>query len=98
MPETPFMSNDVWAEALHRKELSKSQKLTSANHHLDDAHKVFPAHQQRKQAAARTQNLPAANSAKEGDRRIGRCKMYNCDKGVGFLIDDRLDQVPHDGK
>lgn len=98
MPETPFMSNDVWAEALHRKELSKSQKLTSANHHLDDAHKVFPAHQQRKQAAARTQNLPAANSAKEGDRRIGRCKMYNCDKGVGFLIDDRLDQVPQDVK
>ncbi|KAI9614243.1 hypothetical protein H4Q26_009386 [Puccinia striiformis f. sp. tritici PST-130] len=36
--------------------------------------------------------------AKEGERRIGRCKMYNCDKGVGFLIDDRLDQVQQDVK
>lgn len=99
MPETPFMSNDVWAEEPHRKELSKSQKLTSGNPpHLHDVHKVFPAHQQRKQAGPRAQNLPAGNAAKEGDRRIGRCKMYNCDKGVGFLIDDRLDQVPQDVK
>lgn len=42
--------------------------------------------------------LISHNGAKEGQRRVGRCKMYNCDKGVGFLIDDDLEEVPYDGK
>ncbi|PLW18860.1 hypothetical protein PCASD_16811 [Puccinia coronata f. sp. avenae] len=110
MPETPFMSTDVWSDdAAHRNALSKSsnKKLSSgAQPHLHDLNKTFPAHhhqhqhgqQRNKQAGARTQNLASATSAKEGERRIGRCKMYNCDKGVGFLIDDRLDQVSQDVK
>ncbi|EGG02338.1 uncharacterized protein MELLADRAFT_91428 [Melampsora larici-populina 98AG31] len=42
--------------------------------------------------------LISHNGAKEGQRRVGRCKMYNCDKGVGFLIDDDLEEVPYDVK
>ncbi|KAH9441287.1 hypothetical protein MJO28_015736 [Puccinia striiformis f. sp. tritici] len=92
MPETPFMSHEVWTED------PKSNKLQGAQPLLHDIHKVFPSHHQRKQTGVRTQNLAGKNSAKEGERRIGRCKMYNCDKGVGFLIDDRLDQVQQDVK
>ena len=94
MPETPFMSHDVWSEDPHRDELSKGNHLPASQ----DIHKAFPGHHQRKQPSIRGVNLTAKNSAKEGERRIGRCKMYNCDKGVGFLIDDRLDQVPQDVK
>ncbi|KAG0149760.1 hypothetical protein CROQUDRAFT_88854 [Cronartium quercuum f. sp. fusiforme G11] len=42
--------------------------------------------------------LVSHSGAKEGQRRVGRCKMYNCDKGVGFLIDDDLTEVPYDVK
>ncbi|KAA1093416.1 hypothetical protein PGTUg99_010801 [Puccinia graminis f. sp. tritici] len=94
MPETPFMSHDVWTEDPHRNELSKTNQLSASQ----DIHKAFPGHHQRKQTGTRAVNLTGKNSAKEGERRIGRCKMYNCDKGVGFLIDDRLDQVPQDVK
>ncbi|WAQ81299.1 hypothetical protein PtA15_1A639 [Puccinia triticina] len=94
MPETPFMSHDVWSEDPHRNELFKGNHLPASQ----DIHKAFPGHHQRKPPSIRAVNLTAKNSAKEGERRIGRCKMYNCDKGVGFLIDDRLDQVPQDVK
>lgn len=95
MPETPFMSNEVWSEDPDSKDHSKSGKFVATQPKTHQIHRVPGVHRKNVNDAAATSNN---NSAKEGDRRVGRCKMYNCDKGVGFLIDDRLDQVPNDVK
>lgn len=105
MPETPFMSQDVWNDPNH-KGLAKSAKFDAGNQPNGpvhptipvELHKVISDHRKNAHAGGRANAVAVKNMAKEGERRIGRCKMYNCDKGVGFLIDDRLDQVPHDVK
>ncbi|MBW0466410.1 hypothetical protein O181_006125 [Austropuccinia psidii MF-1] len=109
MPETPFLTNDVWTTQSKRgKENLKDNPVNKVKvASLSQSIAVAPApehskstshHRKMNNENARARGLMNQCRAKEGERRVGRCKMYNCDKGVGFLIDDRLDQVPYDVK
>lgn len=104
MPETPFISHDVWSGNANHKQFSKPADKLASPHHNPSAlspehHKGAHSHRKPVNGGGRANvMLNGKPAVKEGERRIGRCKMYNCDKGVGFLIDDRLDQVPHDVK
>ncbi|CAH7685159.1 hypothetical protein PPACK8108_LOCUS19640 [Phakopsora pachyrhizi] len=101
MPATPFLNDDLWNKSTHRSRFIKESQPPHENilhQDLPEANHVKPTTTQFRKngGGGRAIGLLGPHRAKEGERRVGRCKMYNCDKGVGFLIDDRLDEVPYD--